>query len=84
MPTSRREHVIMIDFRALFHPDTNGVFLLGNRVGVTVLHRWTGQSKAGVHHQLQLLIERGVAEAVLKRPGGSYCQYRLALNGRQN
>jgi Fic family protein len=55
-------------------------FLLGGQVGVAQLHRWTGLSKAGVHHQLALLVRRGVAQAIPKRPGGKYCQYRLALN----
>jgi hypothetical protein len=67
-----------------FLHDAPRAFLLGNLVGVAQLHRWTGLSKSGVRHQLQLLVRRGVAEAVPKRPGGSYCQYRLALNGCRN
>lgn len=56
-------------------------FLLGMSVGVAQIERQTPYTKSAAHKQLRRLVAAGLVQPRPKRPGGSYCQYRLVLNG---
>jgi len=56
------------------------VLLGSERVGMTEIADETGYSTSGTRWQLLKLVDARILEAVPKRDGGTYHQYKLAVN----